>query len=100
MVEMAMGHQHVPDVGEVNAGRLEVLDKLADERAIQRIDQHISVVGLNQPGRHPADPDIVDIVEGLPGLDLLRLGVVEPLAQVRRHLSGTPELHETFKDRA
>ena len=80
MIEVSMGHKDILDIGKISAGGLDVLDQLLGEGTVKGINENAALIGFNQPCRHPADADIVYIVERFPRLDFLCRWRVEPLA--------------------
>jgi hypothetical protein len=94
MVEMAMRHQYIFDVGEIDADLAEICDQLIDMRLMQGVNQHHAVAGLDRPGRDPAHANEIDVIERLPGLDVLRFGIAQPAAEIRGHPSGAAEILE------
>ena len=74
MVEVAMVDDDVFDVVRVDADLLDIRLDHVDEGLLRRVEQDGALRSLQDPRRHVAGTDMVEIVEDLEGLHLLDIG--------------------------
>src|SRR5262245_60665323 len=73
MVEVAMVNDDVFDVARVDADLPDIRLDHVDEGLLRRVEQDVALRSLQDPRRHVAGTDMVEIVEDLKGLHLLDL---------------------------
>src|SRR4051794_8382983 len=95
---MTMCHQHVFDVGQLDADLPQVSNEMIDMGFMKRVDQNDAIARSNNPGGNPAYADVIDVIKSLPRLDILSLGIAEPSTKIRRHFAGPAKLLESGKD--
>ena len=70
------------DVLRIEAGLADAVDDVIDVRLLGGVDHNEPVTGGDEPDRHEARADVVQVVEDLDGGDLLILDVVALAAAV------------------
>ena len=73
VIEMAVGINQVFYVSRVKSQLADIALQHVNPLAVQGVDQHQTVAGINKIGRYPVDADIVDIVKNLKRLLLTLL---------------------------
>jgi hypothetical protein len=66
-----VGKDDVFDVARVHADFLDIVDDMIDERLLRRVEEDVALRRRQQPHRHVARSDQIQIVEHLGGFDVL-----------------------------
>jgi hypothetical protein len=95
MIVVTVGDHHELDVLGIEAERVDIGQEVVGVGPVQRVDQHVPSLRRQQPGRDPADADVVHVVERLVRLDLLlQCAVGEEAGSMRRDAAGFIEFRK------
>src|SRR5258705_14011052 len=83
MIEVPGAKDDVADAPRIDTDLPDIADDVVDVRFLGRVEQDVPVGRRQQPDRDVAGTDVIEVVEHLEGLDLLKLHVVGASNSIR-----------------
>src|SRR5712691_1286791 len=83
MIEVPVAQDDVADAPGIDTDLPDIADDVIDVRFLGRVEQDVPVGRRQQPDRDVAGADVIEVVEHLEGLDLLKLHVVGASDSIR-----------------
>src|SRR5580765_5917857 len=83
MIEVPVAQDDVADAPRIDTDLPDISDDVIDVRFLGRVEQDVPVGRRQQPDRDVAGSDVIEVVEHLEGLNLLKLHVVGASDSIR-----------------